>query len=78
MENRQYRQCEMHKALNGTAVARHVAYIPSDKAKIGKTINLPEPWGDGWIVDSIGPVREFEDVDRMRENLKRFKWVLGE
>jgi hypothetical protein len=78
MDNKQYRQCELHKNLDGGAVSRHVAFIPSDKAKVGKVLKLPDPLGDGWVVDSIGPVRTFDDVDKMRDNLKRFKWVLGE
>jgi hypothetical protein len=77
MSEKQYRQCELSKA-SGSQVQRHVAFIPSDKAKPGKYLKLPSPWGDGWLVDSVGPVREIEDVDQARDNLKRFQYVLGD
>ena len=77
MDNsKQYRQCELHKT-EGDSVSRHVAFIPSSKAKVGKVLRLPEPWGDGWVVDSVGPIRVWDDVDKIRENLKRFGWSLG-
>lgn len=58
---------------------KYVAYLPTDFAKVGKVVCLKfgEEWRDGWLIDSVGPVRNMTDMDLSREDHKRYEWVLG-
>lgn len=80
MEKTQFRQCVMRRKLPDGSVEVHTAFLPTSHAKVGKTVDLD--FGSerraGFKVESVGEVRTIEDVDRWRENHKRFEWVLGD
>jgi hypothetical protein len=79
VDSKQYRQCFMSSKQEDGSVFRHAAYLPNEKAKLGKKLDI-DLYGKtikGFVVDFVGPVVTIEDVDKARENLKRFKWVLG-
>ena len=79
MKSNQYRQCTMHADQPDGSILRHVAYLPSEKAKLGKTVDIVDDGKEykGFVIDFVGESVTIDDVDKVRENLKRFGWVLG-
>ena len=63
----------------GTATEIHVAFLPTEFAKVGKTVGIKfgDEWREGFVIDSVGPCRVLSDMDLGREDYKRFRWVLG-
>jgi hypothetical protein len=80
MDNKQYRQCHMTSTQEDGSKLHHTAFLPSEKAKLGKAldIELGGKWIKGFVIDFVGSTVTIDDVDKARENLKRFQWVLGE
>jgi hypothetical protein len=78
-KSKQYRQCSMSSKQEDGSVLKHVAYLPSEKAKVGKAVDveLGGKWVEGFVIESMGTSVTIEDVDKARENLKRYQWVLG-
>jgi hypothetical protein len=78
-KDRMYRQCSLSRTLESGAIERHVAYIPNERAKVGKILDLKfgEELRKGWRVDEVGPCRELSDLDLAHGDHKRFEWVLG-
>jgi hypothetical protein len=78
--SQQYRQCVFKKYNDDGSVLHHHAYIPSQFAKLNKTISVKigEVWYPRFLVTYVGPVCTIEDIDDKRHDDKRFKWVLGE
>lgn len=76
----QYRQCVLKRYNHDGSVLCHTAYIPSQFAKLNKTISIKigEVWNSGFLVTYAGPVCDIADIDDKRYDDKRFKWVLGE
>ena len=80
MENNNYRQCFMASVQEDGSVLHHAAYLPSEKARVGKCLDI-ELGGKlikGFVIYFVGSSVKIDDVDKARENLKRFQWVLGE
>jgi hypothetical protein len=75
----QYRQCFMRRQLPDGSAEVHVAFLPTEFAKVGKVVDLTigEEDKKGFKVEFAGDVRTIEDVDRWRDAHKRFDWVLG-
>ena len=70
----------MSRQLTDGSVERHVAFIPSEKAKLGKILDLDfdGETRKGFRVDEVWGIVTVDDVDRWRESHKRFQWVLGD
>lgn len=69
-----YRQCELRR---GDSV--DVAWIPSNYARKGKRLRIGED-PSVWEVSAVygGTNLTAEEMLRRREDLMRFRWVLGE
>lgn len=81
MENKNYRQCMMSSKQEDGSYLHHTAYLPTEKAKMGKLLDIEigGKWISGFKIYFVSDtVRTIDDVDNYRENMKRFKWVLGE
>ena len=48
-------------------------WLPIQFAKVGKILKLKESngeWSDGWVVDEVGAVQEYEDCIEHAEDYK--------
>lgn len=53
-----YRQCVLHRSIP-TGVAEHVAWIPSELARVSKIVKIDEFPGCRWSIVSVGsPISE--------------------
>jgi hypothetical protein len=69
----------MQSVQDDGAILHYTAYIPSEKAQVGKVLDI-DINGEtirGFVVKLAGLAVTLDDTDRGRENLKRFRWVLG-
>ncbi len=73
-----YRQCKMEKQVE-TGKKIHMAWIPSQFAKLGKTISLKkadDSWSTGWRVVFVGGTKTQESIDAQRDAQKRWESVI--
>lgn len=71
-----YKQCLLTN--NGY---QDISWIPSQFAREGKilSIKIDNEWVNGWLVEEVYPsICTREDIDNIRSQNKRFKFVLGE
>jgi hypothetical protein len=55
-----YRQCKLHKNVDGN-ISEMVTFLPEKFASIGKVVKLKSEdgvWVDGWVVVSAGKLTE--------------------
>lgn len=71
-----YRQCELHRPRTGET---DIAWIPASFAKRGKWLRIGED-PVTWQVTEVyaGTTLTAEQMLRLREELKRFQYVLGD
>lgn len=75
-----YRQCLLSRKDEEGHDRAEVAWIPNEFAKVGKRLMImtgDDHWVDGWVVKEAYSSADFDDTQDMRDNHKRFKWVLG-
>ena len=76
----QYTQCRMERKNKDGSKSIHVAFIPSEFAKVGRHIQIKDTdkdvWDDGWVVVDKGSSMSSEAADQQRGAHKAFATVL--
>ena len=79
-EKTTYKQCKLVRPSTGQF---EVAWIPNEFAKKGRWLKIKQAdgsWVNGWQVEEAfgGTTLSAEEFEKKRDDLRRFKWVLGE
>lgn len=78
MEKVSYTQCKMERKLPGGAKQTHVAFIPTNFAKVGRNIEImmdgddEGSWSEGWVVIERGATVDRVDLEKQRTAQKSF------
>lgn len=79
-----YRQCRLVKQVGGGSLT-HIAWIPGQFARVGKTVSLRtaqgsvtsfEGWDSGWLVEAVYGTMTYEEAAAQRDAHKQFERVL--